>query len=51
MSNVDLYVLGDDVYEVVIPDFYAKIKYSSYVYPGSIVPHTWIKVLTDNQMS
>jgi hypothetical protein len=34
----------------VIPDFASKTKYSSYVYPGSIVPHIWRKVFTDNQM-
>jgi hypothetical protein len=28
---------------IVIPDFSAKTKYSSYVCPGSIIPHIWTK--------
>jgi hypothetical protein len=37
--------------EDVIPGFYAKPSTHRMHDPGSIVPHIWPKVLTDNQMS
>jgi hypothetical protein len=39
MNNSDLLVGAVPEFMSVIPDFASKTKYSSYICPGSIVPH------------